>query len=150
MFELIETLRIDGDSATGTARVPADHPTLLDHFPGRPILPGTWLVELAAQIAGPLAEAVTRGRHTRDRVALLAMIEHAKLLAPVELPAALRFEAVITQSKPSSAVVRVTAHAGDTAVLRADLVFALLDPPLGTEAAARERHERQARWLAAP
>lgn len=150
MFELIRSIRIDGERATGTAHIDADHPMLLDHFPGRPILPGSWLVELAAQIAGPLAEDATRARHALDRCALLAMIEHAKLLAPVELPATVRFEATIARSDPSSVIVRATAHHGDVAVLRADLVFALIDAPPGTEAAARARHERLARWRAAP
>ena len=99
MFELIRSIRLDGDRATGTAHVDAGHPMLLDHFPGRPILPGTWLVELAAQIAGPLAEAVASARHGVDRCALLAMIDHAKLLAPVDLPATVRFDAEAVRSR---------------------------------------------------
>ena len=43
MFELIRTIRIEGDRADGMAEVSADHPMLADHFPGRPLLPGTWL-----------------------------------------------------------------------------------------------------------
>ncbi len=148
MFELIRSIRLEGERATGTAHVAADHPLLLDHFPGRPILPGTWLVELAAQIAGPLAEEVTRARHGFDRCALLAMIEHAKLLAPVELPATVRFEASVARSEPSTATIRTTAHHGELAVLRAELVFALIDAPAGTEEAARARLERLARWQA--
>jgi 3-hydroxymyristoyl/3-hydroxydecanoyl-(acyl carrier protein) dehydratase len=146
MFELIRTIRLDGERATGTAAVAADLPMLLDHFPGRPILPGTWLVELAAQIAGPLAEAVAQTRHGVDRCALLAMIDHAKLLAPVDLPATLRLDAEVARCEPSTAAVRVVAVCEDVSVMRAVLVFALLDAPLGLEAAARARRDRLARW----
>ena len=150
MFELIRRIRIAGEHAAGTAEVAADDPALADHFPGRPIVPGTWLVELAAQIAGPLAEDVTRARHGLDRWALLAMIEHAKLLVPVELPASLALEATITRSDPSAATARVLARCGERSVLRADLVFALVEAPPGSERAIAARHDRLARWKAAP
>jgi 3-hydroxymyristoyl/3-hydroxydecanoyl-(acyl carrier protein) dehydratase len=146
MFELIRSIRLEDDRATGTAFVGSDHPGLLDHFPGRPILPGTWLVELAAQIAGPLVEQTTSARHSVDRWAVLAMIEHAKLLAPVELPATLSIEATITRSDPSAATTRVMAHREALTVLRADLVFVLIEAPPGSESAVAARHERLARW----
>ena len=149
MFELIRSIRIEADHATGIAEVRADDPALLDHFPGRPILPGTWLVELAAQIAGPLAEAAIP-----DRWAVLAMIQHAKLLAPVELPATLRIEAAIqslgARTETSLITVYTIAHHDALAVLRADLVFALIEAPPGSEAAVAARHARLARWKAAP
>jgi 3-hydroxymyristoyl/3-hydroxydecanoyl-(acyl carrier protein) dehydratase len=146
MFELIRSIRIDSERATGTAELAATHPGLLDHFPGRPILPGTWLVELAAQIAGPLAEEVTRARHGIERWAVLAMIQHAKLLAPVALPATLAFEATIARCEPSAVTAHATARRGEVSVLRADLVFALIEAPPGSEAAVRERHDRLERW----
>lgn len=141
MFELIRTIRIEGDRADGTAEVTADHPMLRDHFPGRPLLPGTWLVEIAAQIAGPLAESVEPGRW-----AVLAMVQSAKLLAPVDLPAQLHLEATLVRRARDIVTTRVTAWHDDVTVLRGELVFALVDAPPGTEEAIRERDERLARW----
>ena len=147
MFELIRSIRIEGDRADGTAEVAADLPMLQDHFPGRPLLPGTWLVELAAQIAGPLAESATPlAIGEEPRWAVLAMIESAKLLAPVDLPATLRFEATIARRAREIVTTRVTAWREDVTVLRGELVFALIEAPPGTEAAVRERNERMWRW----
>lgn len=141
MFELIRTLRIDGDRADGTAEVPLEHPMLADHFPGRALLPGTWLCELAAQIAGPLAETLEQ-----NRWAVLAMIQNAKLLAPVDLPASLNIEATIVRRAREMVTMRVTAWKDDITVLRGELVFALVEVRHGSEAAIRERNERLWRW----
>ena len=141
MFELIQSLHLDGERADGTAAIAADHPMLRDHFPGRPLLPGTWLVEIAAQIAGPLAETVSPGRW-----AVLAMVQSAKLLAPVDLPAELHVVATLVRRAREIVTTRVTAWRDDVTVLRGELVFALVDAPPGTEAAIRERAERLARW----
>ena len=65
MFELLRTLSIDAGAgrATGEAFIPAGHPLFADHFPAHAILPGTLAMELAAQVAGPLAEEVVALRH---------------------------------------------------------------------------------------
>lgn len=183
MFELIQSIRIADEIATGVAEIAADHPGLLDHFPGHPVLPATWLVELAAQIAGPLAETVAHARAptSGERWAVLAMIRDAKILVPVPLPARLELEARIERgaggrvegrgeavvdgqvaargepfldgqvaaSGASHTRVRVSAWCGVAVVLRADLVFALVEAPPGTEAAVGARRERMARWMRA-
>ena len=150
MFELVRRIRIDGERATGVAAIAADHPGLADHFPGRPILPGTWLVELAAQIAGPLAEAAVTARHGAARYAVLAMIRDAKLALPVALPAEVRIEARLGRVDVSAVTAAVTAHHGDAVALRAELVLAMIEAPPGSEAALRARDERLARWQEAP
>jgi 3-hydroxyacyl-[acyl-carrier-protein] dehydratase len=141
MFEHIRTILIEGDRADGTAEVPLEHPMLADHFPGRPLLPGTWLIELAAQIAGPLAETMEE-----NRWAVLAMVQSLKFLAPVDLPASLDIEATIVRRAREIVTTRVTVWNGDITVLRGELVFALVESPPGTEAAVRERNERLWRW----
>ncbi len=149
MFELVTRIQIAAECANGTAEIAADHPALRDHFPGRPIVPGTWLVELAAQIAGPLVEEATRARHALERWALLAMIQHAKLLAPVTLPAVVEIEATLARSELATATARVVARSAGELVLRAELVFALVEAPDDCGEAIRERRERLERWKAA-
>lgn len=137
MFEHIRTIRIEGDRADATAAVPAEHPMLADHFPGRAMLPATWLVELASQVAGPLAETMEPGQW-----AVLASVASAKFLAPVDLPVALNLEATIVRRAREIVTTRVTVWRDDVTVMRGELVFALVVPPHGTEAAVRERNER--------
>ncbi|AXE30532.1 hypothetical protein DK842_11855 [Chromobacterium phragmitis] len=43
---------VDGWKASGGASWRADHPHLRGHFPGDPIVPGIYLLEAAAQLAG--------------------------------------------------------------------------------------------------
>lgn len=158
MFELIQAIRITDHQATGVAQIAEDHPGLLDHFPGHLVLPATWLVELAAQIAGPLAESIVRARHHVERWAVLAMIRDAKILAPVALPARLEIEARVEGAaagqvdvdgaETAPVRVRVSARCGATTVLRAELVFALIEAPPDSSDAVRARRERVARWMA--
>lgn len=44
--------QVDNRNVSGTASWSADHPHLTGHFPGMPIVPGVYLVEAAAQLAG--------------------------------------------------------------------------------------------------
>jgi len=52
-------------------RMPVDHPCLPGHFPGRPLVPGVWLLEQVAQ-----ALLAWRGER-------LARIVEAKFVAPL-------------------------------------------------------------------
>ena len=53
MFELMRSVSIDAENgrASGAVSVPADHPLFADHFPGKSLLPGSLILELAAQVA---------------------------------------------------------------------------------------------------
>jgi 3-hydroxymyristoyl/3-hydroxydecanoyl-(acyl carrier protein) dehydratase len=144
MFELVRAIALDGDRARGVAEVPAGLAALADHFPGQPVVPGTWLIELCAQIAGPLAEAAAPGRW-----AVLAMIRHAKLLAPVAVPATLAIEATRGRRDGDLVTARIAARCGEVAVVRGELAFALVEAPAGAASAIAERAARLARWQAA-
>lgn len=148
MFELIHALSIESEAgrATGEAFVPVDLPMLADHFPGRPLVPGSWLIELAAQVAGPLAEAVIQRRHGLDRWALLGMIRHAKFLEPASVPAALRLTAEVHSDAPSNVRLKVEARQGDRLLLRGEVVMMMVEAAPPWEAAIKARHERLRRW----
>lgn len=150
MFELIQAISIDvaAGRAAGRAHVPLA-PWLADHFPGAPHVPGTLLLELAAQIAGPLAEDSS----SETRTALLGLIRSAIFRTPVPAPADLAIDARLVRLAPSSAVCRVAISVSESqrprkneGAMTAELTFALV--PVGEIAgqAWEERGRRVARW----
>ena len=80
--------------------VPADHPALAGHFPGRPIVPGVVLLDRSLLLAGPLPV----GRRW--------CIAQAKFLRPVGPGEVLRWSFTTT----SETAQRFAIHAGDTLV----------------------------------
>ena len=148
MFELIKSISIDAATgmASGEAIVPAGHPLFADHFPGAPLLPGSLLIELAAQIAGPLAEQVTKLRLEVERWSLLGMIRDARFLLPVMLPAALLFSAEVRRFESSNITLRVAANSLGQLVMTAELVMMMLEAAPEWDAAIRAGQQRLASW----
>jgi 3-hydroxyacyl-[acyl-carrier-protein] dehydratase len=148
MFELIKSISIDADagSASGKAIVPADHPLFADHFPSAPLLPGSLLIELAAQIAGPLAEQVMKLRLNLDRWSLLGIVRNAKFFRPVTLPTTIVLQATVHRCESSSIGLLVEAQEGGQLVMRAELVMMMVEAQPQWDAAIRARHERLASW----
>jgi len=151
MFEWIESLAIHAAEAraVGTARIPADHPLLADHFPGVPILPGSLQIELAAQVAGALAEEIVAHREGQPRWSFLGMVRHATFHVPVSLPAQLSISARAERIERDSIVAHteILPSAGELAC-RAALVMVMLPPQPGWEE-AQERHRARIAQLKA-
>ena len=148
MFELMRSINIDAENgrASGAAFVPADHPLFADHFPGRPLLPGSLILELAAQIAGPLAEEFVKSQLQIERWAILGMVRDARFLQPVFLPASLDITAAISRSQPSNVSASVAVSVNDERVMQAELVMMMLESSAEWAVAIEARNDRLARW----
>ncbi len=148
MFELIQSISIDaiGGVAHGKAVVAVDHPLFADHFPGRPLLAGSLLIEMTAQVAGPLAEEVTKHRLNLDRWALLGMIRDAKFLHPVSLPASITLFAQADRVESSNVTISVSAEVDEQLVMRAQLVMIMAEAAQEWDEAIRAREARLAKW----
>ena len=148
MFELMQSISIDAENgrATGAAVVPADHPLFADHFPGKSLLPGSLILELAAQVAGPLAEEFAKTQLQIERWAILGMVRDARFLQPVFLPASLAITAAISRSQSSNVSTTVTVTANGERVMQAELVMMMLESSAEWAAAIEARNDRVARW----
>jgi 3-hydroxyacyl-[acyl-carrier-protein] dehydratase len=151
MFELIQSISIDAKAgrATGKAVVLANHPMLADHFPGQPVLPGSFLIELSTQVAGPLAEEVIRLHHGLDRWAIIGMVRDAKFLRPSPVPASLVISAEMLRPEASNALLRITVTENNQPVMRGELLMMLMETTPAWAEAIKARNERLARWKAA-
>lgn len=148
MFELMRSIEIDAETgrASGEAFVAADDPWFADHFPGSPLLPGSLILELAAQVSGPLAEEFAKTKLNLERWAILGMVRDARFLHPVFLPASLEITAEISRSQISSVNTIVVVTSNGERVMQAELVLMLLESAPEWEAAIAARNHRLARW----
>ena len=148
MFELMRSIRIDVEDgrASAEAFVSDDHPLFADHFPGTPLLPGSLILELAAQVSGPLAEEFANTRLGVERWALLGMVRDARFLHPVFLPAMLEVNAEISRSQTSSINTNVTVSVDGERVMQAELVMMMIESSDELAAAIKARNDRLARW----
>ena len=150
MFELIRSVRIDTENgrASAEAFVEADHPLFADHFPGSPLLPGSLMIELAAQLSGPLAEEFAKTRMGDERWALLGMVRDARFLRPVFLPASLALSAEVVRSEPSNITMNTAVEVNGERVMQAQLVMMMIDTSAELAQAIEARNNRLARWKA--
>jgi 3-hydroxymyristoyl/3-hydroxydecanoyl-(acyl carrier protein) dehydratase len=82
---------------------PIDHPAFAGHFPGRPIVPGVVLLDLAIQFAESMpGENCLRGRNWQ--------VGNAKFFSPVGPEEALTFSLCTKTSRAISFTVRNAVH----------------------------------------
>ena len=143
------TIDAENGRASGTALVPADDPLFADHFPGKALLPGSLILELAAQVAGPLAEEFAKKQLELERWAILGMVRDARFLQPVFLPALLEITAMVSRSQSSNISITVTVAVDGERVMQAELVMMMLESSAEWDAAIDARNERLARWKGA-
>ena len=150
MFELIRSMRIDVENgrASAEAFVEADHPLFGDHFPGSPLLPGSLMIELAAQLSGPLAEEFAKTRMGNERWAILGMVRDARFLRPVFLPATLDLSAEVIRSETSTLNTNVIVEVEAERVMQSQLVMMMIETSTEMAQAIDARNNRLARWKA--
>jgi 3-hydroxymyristoyl/3-hydroxydecanoyl-(acyl carrier protein) dehydratase len=151
MFELMRSVSIDAENgrASGAASVPADHPLFADHFPGKALLPGSLILELAAQVGGPLAEEFAKTQLGIERWAILGMVRDARFLQPVFLPACLEITAAVSRSQLSNVSTSVMVTVDGERVMQAELVMMMIESLTEWAAAIEARNNRLARWKGA-
>ena len=151
MFELVKALTLDAanGAAQGRAVVPADHPLLRDCGETLRHVPATWLLEIMAQVAGPLAEAVDAHSYSSPRWALLGMVRRAQFDRPLPLSARIDISATILRRAGSSVTLGVEAWHDELRCARAETVMILIEASSELDEAKRERSSRLERWLAA-
>ena len=140
------SIDVESGRASGAAFVPDDHPLFADHFPGKSLLPGSLILELAAQVAGPLAEEFAKTKLGDERWAILGMVRDARFLQPVFLPASLEITAVVSRSQSSNVSTTVTVAVNGERVMQAELVMMMLESSAEWAAAIEARNDRLARW----
>ncbi|MDH5492093.1 MAG: beta-hydroxyacyl-ACP dehydratase [Myxococcales bacterium] len=114
-----------GERARGIKCVTLTDPTLHDHFPDHPILPGVLAVEAAAQLAGFLIEiSEERAEPLSDpRRALLAKIDRTKFYRPAEPGDRIELLATLDRSLEGAARVDVEASIDGERSMRGQLTF---------------------------
>lgn len=140
------SIDVENARASGAAFVPDGHPLFADHFPGKSLLPGSLILELAAQVAGPLAEEFAKTKLGIERWAILGMVREARFLQPVFLPASLEISAVVSRSQSSNVSTNVTVTVNSERVMQAELVLMMLESSAEWAAAIEARNGRVARW----
>ena len=115
---------VEGWSVRGTASWVATHPHLQGHFPGMPIVPGVYLVEAAAQLAG-VAIHCAAGDSRPAEIGVLAGVRKSSFHRFVVPGQRVQFDLQV-KAVPASAMYMAsgTGHVDGAKVLTVDLTIA--------------------------
>ncbi|MDR1395795.1 MAG: beta-hydroxyacyl-ACP dehydratase [Deltaproteobacteria bacterium] len=87
---------VPGREAEGLKNVSLSEDFFDDHFPLKPIMPGTLIIEGMAQLSGLLLEETLKGEGLRIK-ALMSLVERARFRRPVYPGSQLVYHSRITQ-----------------------------------------------------
>jgi 3-hydroxyacyl-[acyl-carrier-protein] dehydratase len=121
LFDKITELTL-GKSIEGVKCVTRSESFLEQHFPGRPVMPGTLIVEAMAQLSGYLLSKSRQaeGRYVFSILSLLEKVKFYEMVGPGEQ---IKIKAEIEKEKEDSAVVNATAAVNGEKVVSAQMLF---------------------------
>ncbi|MEE9450930.1 MAG: 3-hydroxyacyl-ACP dehydratase FabZ family protein [Ignavibacteriaceae bacterium] len=134
-----------GKSITGVKCITSTDDVMHDHFPGKPIMPGSLLVESAAQLSGMLLElSENQDESTPIRRSVLVQIEKMKFHEFSKPGDQLIINADIISKLPEAAKVRVAIKCENEMRVNGTLSFSLIE--LDTEEINKQRKMIYTLW----
>lgn len=89
----LTSAEVDGLRAAGQADWTLEHPHIRGHFPGLPVVPGIFLIEAAAQLAG--VALALQSRPGERKLGVLASVRKALFHRPVRPGRPVHFEVAL-------------------------------------------------------
>ncbi len=122
LIEKYEVLR-KGDCSRARKVFSGKEDFFSEHFPGRPLVPETLMIEMIAQAGGVLFGL---GVDFKTNV-ILAKIEKARFLEPVSPPCELVVEAAIEKEREEGAWISGVIKQGNRVVAEAEILLVVMD-----------------------
>ena len=135
---------LPGERIAGTAVTDLPDELFADHFPGFPVTPGVFLVEMCAQLCGKLIEATVWEQRRVWVFPILSIVQEAKFRAFVPPHSELRLEAKLAELRDESAICKAVVKIGKKRHANMRLLF-VFDPegdPAAGDRAFLEQYER--------
>lgn len=119
---------VPGKSIVALKNVTINEPYFLGHFPGKPIMPGVFILEAMAQATGILALHANKERNKEGFLYLFAGIDKARFKRPVLPGDQLRLEATALKVKGDIWKCKVVAKVSSDLVCEAELMGVGIKP----------------------
>jgi len=117
-----------GKSITGIKCISSTDDVMHDHFPGKPVMPGSLLVESSAQLSGMLLElSENQDESTPIKRSVLVQIEKMKFHEFSKPGDQLILDATIISKLPEAAKVNVTIKCGKEIRVNGTLSFSITE-----------------------